>query len=148
MPSQWCRGNRKLVRKIESPLIREYASYPTPNSSWKKISTWLANVVLVRKEANKWHICLDFTDMKTAYPKDSYPLLDIDHLIDESLFYYMLSFIGSYSRYNQIWMDPLDAPKTIFISNHCNYYYNVTPFGLKNTRATASYSWTLCSPTR
>lgn len=33
-------------------------------------------------------------------------------------------------------MDLVDAPKTTFISNHGNYYYNVVPFGLKNAGAT------------
>lgn len=32
-------------------------------------------------------------------------------------------------------MDPLDAPKTTLMSNNWNYYYNVMPFRLKNTRA-------------
>lgn len=42
----------------------------------------------------------------------------------------------SYSRYNQIKMDHIDAPKRAFMSNHSNYYYNVMPFGLKNAIST------------
>lgn len=33
-------------------------------------------------------------------------------------------------------MDPMNTLKTTFMSNHGNYYYNVVPFGQKNTRAT------------
>ena len=35
---------------------------------------WLANVVLVRKANGKWRMCMDFTDLNKAYPKDSFAL--------------------------------------------------------------------------
>ncbi|MCI76437.1 retrovirus-related pol polyprotein, partial [Trifolium medium] len=44
--------------------------------------------------------------------------------------------MDAYSGYNQIKMNPLDAPHTSFMTNICNYFYNVMPFGLKNARAT------------
>lgn len=47
--------------------------------------------------------------------------------------------MDAYSGYNQIHKDLLDAPKTTFMSNHDNYYYNVTPFSLKNIDTT--YQW-------
>ena len=39
---------------------------------------WLANVVLVKKANGKWRICVDFTDLNRACPKDSFPLPRID----------------------------------------------------------------------
>lgn len=36
-----------------------------------------------------------------------------------------------YYGYNQIKMDPMEAPKTTFVPNHDNYCYNIIPFGLK-----------------
>jgi hypothetical protein len=48
----------------------------------------------------------------------------------------MLSFMDAYSGYNQIKMNPTDAPHTAFMTNTCNYFYNVMPFGLKNAGAT------------
>lgn len=48
----------------------------------------------------------------------------------------MLGFIDAYSGYNQIQMDLVYDPKKDFIWNHGNYYYNVIPFGLKNTGGT------------
>lgn len=44
--------------------------------------------------------------------------------------------MGAYSGYNHIKMDLIDVPKTIFMSNKCNYYYNVMPFRLKNASVT------------
>ena len=39
---------------------------------------WLANVFLVKKANGKWRICVDFTDLNKACPKDSSPLPRID----------------------------------------------------------------------
>nr|XP_023902021.1 uncharacterized protein LOC112013873 [Quercus suber] len=33
---------------------------------------WLANVVIVKKVNSKWRMCMDFTDLNKACPKDSY----------------------------------------------------------------------------
>lgn len=90
----------------------------------KKYPTWFANMVLVRKAVNKCRICLDFTDLNTVCPKDPYPLPDIDRLIDGSTSYRILNIIDAYSGYNQMKMNPLDASKTTYMSNHDNYYYN------------------------
>ena len=38
----------------------------------------LANVMIVKKANGKLRICVDFTDLNKAYPKDSYPLPCID----------------------------------------------------------------------
>lgn len=48
-----------------------------------------------------------------------------------------MSFMDAFlSRYNKIKMYHIDAPKTTFISSHGNYYYNITPFRLKNNGVT------------
>ncbi|XP_039687770.1 uncharacterized protein [Medicago truncatula] len=101
-----------------------------------KYPTWLANTVLVKKASGKWRMCVDYTDLNMACPKDSYPLPSIDHLIDNASGYKTLSFMDAYSGYNQIKMDPLDAPKTAFMTNQKNYHYRVMSFGLRNAGAT------------
>jgi hypothetical protein len=45
---------------------------------------WLANVVLVKKSSGKWRMCVDFTDLNKACPKDSFPLPRIDLLVDST----------------------------------------------------------------
>nr|KYP51222.1 Retrovirus-related Pol polyprotein from transposon opus [Cajanus cajan] len=45
-----------------------------------KYSTWLANVVMVKKSNKKWRMCTDYTDLNKACPKDAYPLPHIDAL--------------------------------------------------------------------
>lgn len=65
-----------------------------------KYFTWMANIVLVQKDNNKWRMYVDFVDMNVACPKDLNPLLDINLLIDRSPVYRMLAFMDVYSMYN------------------------------------------------
>jgi len=97
---------------------------------------WLANVVLVKKASGKWRMCVDFTDLNKAGPKDSYPLPSIDALVDSVSGCRLLSFLDAFSGYNQIMMHPRDECKTAFMTKLSCYYYKVMPFGLKNAGAT------------
>jgi len=63
---------------------------------------WLANVVLVKKANGKWRMCVDFIDLNKACPKDSYPLPNIDALVDSASSCKMLSFLDAFSGYNLI----------------------------------------------
>ena len=66
--------------------------------------TWLANVVMMKKSNGQWRVCVDFTDLKKACSKDSFPLPRIDQLVDAIVGHALLSFMDVYSRYNQISM--------------------------------------------
>ena len=57
---------------------------------------WLANVVLVQKASGKWRMCVDFTDLNKACPKDSYPLPSIDALVDSASGGKLLSFLDAF----------------------------------------------------
>ena len=35
---------------------------------------WLANTVVVKKKNGKWRVCVDFTDLNKACPKDPFPM--------------------------------------------------------------------------
>ena len=61
---------------------------------------WLANVVLVKKANDKWRMCVEFTDLNKACPKDSYPLSRIDQLVDSTAGHKLLSFMDAFSGYN------------------------------------------------
>nr|XP_025703765.1 uncharacterized protein LOC112805620 [Arachis hypogaea] len=101
-----------------------------------RFSAWLANVVMVRKSSGKWRMCVDFTDLNKACPKDGYPLPNIDRLVDDTSGFPVLSFIDGYSGYNQILMHPEDEEKMAFVTDQQNFCYKVIPFGLKNAGAT------------
>ena len=97
---------------------------------------WLANVVLVKKENDKWRLCIDFKKINKACPKDSFHLPQIDLIVDTTTGHELLSFIDAFSSYNQISMDPNDQEKTSFVTRQGTYCYRVMPFELKNVGAT------------
>ena len=97
---------------------------------------WLANVVLVKKANDKWRLCIDFTDINRACPKDSFPLPRIDLIVDAMAGHELLSFMDAFFGYNQISMDPNDQEKTSFVIGQGTYCYRVMAFGLKNVGAT------------
>ena len=95
------------VRKLlEVGFIRE-VYYPD----------WLANVVMVKKPNGKWRMCVDFTDLNKACPKNSYPLPRIDTLVDSTARHEFLSFMDAFSGYNQIKMKEEDQEKTSFVTS-------------------------------
>ena len=67
---------------------------------------------MVKKSNGKWRICVDFTDLNKACPKDSFPLPRIDQLVDSNAGHKLLSFMDAFSRYNQILKDEEDQEKT------------------------------------
>jgi Reverse transcriptase (RNA-dependent DNA polymerase) len=101
-----------------------------------KCPEWIANTVLVKKSNGSWRMCVDYTDLNKAYPKDSFPLSSIDHLVDSTTEFRCLSFMDAFSGYNQIKMLQFDEHKTTFVTDQGLYCYKVMPFGLKNMGAT------------
>lgn len=81
-------------------------------------------------------MCVDFTDLNKACPKDCFPLPRIDQLVDSTAGHEVLSFMDAFSGYNQIRMAEFDQEKTSFATDRGIYCYTVTPFGLKNAGAT------------
>ncbi|CAL2237942.1 unnamed protein product [Prunus armeniaca] len=117
---------RAEVDKLTSIGFIKEVDYPT----------WLANVVMVRKGIKGWRMCVDYTNLNRACPKDSFPLPRIDQLVDATAGHDLLSFMDAYSGYNQIFMHPKDQAHTSFITDRGLYCYKVMPFGLKNAGAT------------
>ena len=117
--------NEEVGKLLQAGAIRE-VEYPK----------WLANVVLVKKSNGKWRLCIDFTDINRACPKDSFPLPRIDLIVDATAGHELLSFMDAFFYYNQISMDPDDQEKTSFVIRQGTYCYRVMPFGLKNAGAT------------
>ena len=88
---------------------------------------WLANPVVVKKKNEKWRICVDFTDLNKACPKDSYPLPHIDRSVESTAGNELLTFMDAFSGYNQIMMHQDDREKTAFITDRGTYCYKVMP---------------------
>ena len=91
---------------------------------------------MVKKDNRKWRMCVDFTDLNKAYPKDNYPLPRIDTLVNSTLRHQLLSFMDAFSGYNQIKLNEADQEKTSFVTSQGIFCYKMMPFGLKNVSAT------------
>ena len=81
-------------------------------------------------------MCIDFTGLNKACPKDPFALPRIDQFIDSTAGSEMLCFLDAYSGYHQIKMKESDQIKTSFTTPYGNYCYVTMPFGLKNAGAT------------
>uniref|UniRef100_A0A2N9HHC2 Uncharacterized protein n=1 Tax=Fagus sylvatica TaxID=28930 RepID=A0A2N9HHC2_FAGSY len=116
---------KEVERLLEANAIRS-VQYPT----------WLSNTVVVKKKNGKWRVCVDFTDLNRACPKDPFPLPRIDQLVDSASGHQRMSFLDAFQGYHQIPMAHSDQEKTAFITPKGVYCYRVMPFGLKNAGAT------------
>ena len=102
---------------------------------------WLANPVLVLKKNMTWHMCIEYTDLNKACPKDPFALPRIYQIIDSTAGCELLCFLHAYSGYDQLKMALEDQEKTTFITPFGIFCYTSMPFGLKNAGDT--YQWTV-----
>jgi hypothetical protein len=81
-------------------------------------------------------MCIDYTSLNKACPKDPYPLPRIDQIVDSTSGCDLLSFLDAYSGFHQIQMSRQDRKHTAFVTVDGLYYYAVMPYSLKNALPT------------
>ncbi|KAI5312408.1 hypothetical protein L3X38_041581 [Prunus dulcis] len=118
---------RAEVDKLSSIGFIKEVDYPT----------WLANVVMVRKPRKGWCMCVDYTNLNRACPKDIFPLPRpaltswlTPQLATPSLASWMLTLGTTRSSCT------LTTKPTPLITDRGLYCYKVMSFGLKNVGAT------------
>lgn len=77
-------------------------------------------------------MCIYFTNLNKACPKDNYPLQRMDEVIDADARAAMMSLLCCFSGYHQCWMAKEDEEKTSFITPFGTYCFVRMPKGLKN----------------
>jgi hypothetical protein len=117
----------KVHRLLEANFI-EPVAYPT----------WLSNVGMVQKKNGKWRMCIDFTSLNKACPKDNFPLPRIDKIVDSAAGCEVMSLLDCFSGYHQIYMKEEDKASTSFITPFGTYCFIRMPEGLKNAGSTFS----------
>jgi hypothetical protein len=117
---------REEVRKLLHAGFIEEVHHPV----------WLANPVIVPKANGKLQMCIDYTILNKACPKDPYPLPRIDQIVDSTSWCDLLSFLDAYSGFHQIQMSREDRKHTAFVTVDGLYCYVVMPYGLKNALPT------------
>jgi hypothetical protein len=81
-------------------------------------------------------MCINYTSLNKAYPKDEYPLPRICQIIDSTMSCELLSFLDAYSGYYQVSLAIDDEEKTAFITPFGIFCYTNMMSSLKNGGAT------------
>ena len=92
--------------------------------------------MVVKKKNGKWRVCVDFTNLNKACPKDPFPMPRIDQLVDATAGHPRMSFLDAFQGYHQIPLALEYQEKTAFVTPTGNYHYKVMPFSLKNAGST------------
>jgi hypothetical protein len=117
---------RKEVQKLLDAGFIEEVHHPI----------WLANPVIIPKANGKLRMCIDYTSLNKACPKDLYPLPRIGQIMDSTSRCDLLSFLDAYSGFHQIQMSREDWKHTAFVTVDGLYCYVVMSYGLENALPT------------
>ena len=128
----------RCLSKEDAEAVRQEVAKLKQAGAIKEIfyPQWLANTVVVKKKSGKWRVCVDFTDLNKACPKDPFSMPKIDQLVNATVDYPRMSFLDAFQGYHQIPLALDDQEKTVFVTPIGNYHYKVMPFGLKNVGST------------
>ncbi|XP_022859516.1 uncharacterized protein LOC111380239 [Olea europaea var. sylvestris] len=137
----------EVSKLIRSGFIRE-AIYPR----------WISNPVLVKKSSGKWRVCVDFTNLNKACPKDSFPLPRIDQLEDSTAGHELLSFMDALQaaehvshidqtfqilrKYNMK-LNPLKCTFGVASGQFLGYIVNQRGIDANPTKQGKRFQWTL-----
>lgn len=80
------RAIREEVDKLKEARAIKEVYYPK----------WLANTVVVKKKNGMWRVCVDFTDLNKACPKDPFPVPKIEQLVDATFGHPRISFLDAF----------------------------------------------------
>ncbi|GJW29806.1 hypothetical protein Tco_0046681 [Tanacetum coccineum] len=93
----------EVQKQVEAGIMREVTYH-----------SWISNPVLVKKHDESWRMCVDFTNLNKACPKDCYPLTEIDWKLESLCGYPIKCFLYAYKGYHHIQMAEEDEEKTTF----------------------------------
>ena len=61
---------------------------------------WLSNTMVIKKKSGKLRVCINFTDLNKACPKDPFPLPRLDQLVDATSSHQRMSFLDAFQGYH------------------------------------------------
>ena len=104
-------------------------------------TTWVENLVLVRKKLGDIKICIDFRNLNRASLKDNYLVPAMEHILQSVFVSTLLSLLDQFYIYNQVLVAKEDHLKMTFQTKWGTYDYDKMPFGLINVGAT--FQWAM-----
>ena len=72
--------------------------------------------MVVKKKSGKWWVCVDFTNLNKACPKDLFPIPRIDQLVDATIGHSRMSFLDAFQGYHQIPLALDDQERIAFVT--------------------------------
>jgi hypothetical protein len=99
-------------------------------------STWVANLLPVRKKYGGIRLCVDFRNLNRASENDDYPVPPMEKLLHTVSGSDIFSLMDGFSGYNQVLVSEEDHLKTTFRTKWGTFSYKRMPFGLINTGET------------
>jgi hypothetical protein len=135
-------GDKKKCRAIAKEISKLLKAGFIKEVIHKK---WVANPMFIPKKNTKvLRMCVDYTGLNKACPKDPFLLPRIDQVIDSTTGSELLCFLDIYLGYHQIKIKESDHLATLFVTPYGTYCYVTMPFGLKNAGATYQHTMQKC----
>nr|KAJ0218981.1 hypothetical protein LSAT_V11C300130530 [Lactuca sativa] len=91
---------------------------------------------MVKKHYGSWRMCINYSNLDNACPKDHYPLPEIDPKVESMEGFQLKCFLDTYKGYHQVKMRWENEEKTVFHINRGTYCYQKMPSSLKNASTT------------
>ena len=111
---------QELQKQLEAGIIRE------------NDGPWCAPVTLAMKKNGKYRFCVAYIGLNSVTERESWPLPNIEEILDNLAGYDYYSTLDGFSGFNTIPIREEDRHLTTFRTPFGTYCYNMMPFGLKN----------------
>lgn len=120
---------RQVQELVEGDIVAPSASpYNSP--------VWIVPKKPDSMGNKKWRMVIDYRKLNEKTIGDSYPLPNINDILNQLGGAKYFSVLDLASGFHQIPMDPIDAHKTAFSTPYGHYQFSRMPFGLRNAPAT------------
>ena len=97
-----------LVKKELNKLLADKIIFPFQHT------TWVENMVPVRKKSGDISICIDLRNLNRASLEDNYPIPAMEQILQSMCRSAMLSLLDGFSGCNQVFISKEDHLKTTF----------------------------------
>nr|GEY02618.1 reverse transcriptase domain-containing protein [Tanacetum cinerariifolium] len=94
------------------------------------------NELIPTRLVTGWIVCIDYRKLNDATSKDHFLLSFMDQMLERLAGNEFYCFLGGFSGYFQIPIDPRDQEKTTFTCPYRTFVYRRMPFGLCNVAGT------------
>nr|GFA62650.1 DNA-directed DNA polymerase [Tanacetum cinerariifolium] len=137
-----------IIKKEVEKLLDARLIYPISDSPWvspvhcvpKKGGFTVVeneeNELILTRLVTGWRVCIDYRKLNEATRKDHFPFPFMDQMLERLAGNEYYCFLGGFSGYFQIPIDPRDQEKTTFTCPYGTFTYRRMPFGLCNAPGT------------